>query len=202
VCACLTVEEFELRPPDSDDWDNEPPTFPNALPICTHTEPCRYQTFCCPQPWHSWPAQVICAGYEVAYNGAGSEIKLTVEPLLGAWWPAMLPFHPSPEATRDEQLALIAGILLTAKLKDAFQQNVRRWSYAGAVAYLARELIGARTPSHIYHWPEAKVGRGAVLFWHVGRSSMQTPDETIPIVDFIHQFLPEPPPEAEQLAMF
>jgi hypothetical protein len=37
---------------------------------------------------------------------------------------------------------------------------------------------------------------------HVGRGSMQTPDETIPIADFIHQFLPEPAPEAEQLAMF
>ena len=202
-CPFLKVEEFELRPPDSDDWDNKPPTFPNALPVCTHTEACRYQTFCCPQAWHSWDAQVICAGFEVAYAGGdATEKKHTVEPVEEAWWPSVSPLHPSPEADRDEQLALLAGLVLTPKLRDAFQQNVRKWGYDGAVAYLARELIGARTPQHIYHWPEARVVRGAVLFLRVGSGSMQRPDETIPILDFIHQFLPEPPPDAEQLTMF
>jgi hypothetical protein len=201
-CPHLKVEEFELRPPDSDDWDAEPPTFPNALQVCTYDGQCRYQTFCCPQAWHSWDAQVLCAGYSVIYTGGDqTEIKLTVEPEIGQWWNTP-PLHPSPEADRAEQLALIAGILLTPKLREEFPKNVRSWGYAGAVAYLGRALIGARTPQHIYHWPEAKVVRGAVLFWHVGRGSMQTPDETIPIADFIHQFLPEPPPEAEQLAMF
>jgi hypothetical protein len=200
-CPHLKVEEFELRSPDSDDVDAEMPVFPNALAICTHTEPCRYQTFCCPQAWHSWDPQTTCAGYEVAYTGGQTEIMLTVQPEVDSWW-KVPPLHPSPEATRDEQLELLAGLLITAPLAAAFFANVRKWGYAGAVAYLARELIGKRTPGHIYHWPEARVTRGAVQFWHVGRGSMQAPDETIPIADFIHQFLPEPPPDAEQLTMF
>lgn len=204
-CPCLSVQAFELRAPDSDDLDEEIPVFPNALPVCTHTAPCRYQTFCLPQNWHPWQPQTICGGFEVTYlvaESAVTEKKHTVEPVEEAWWPNVSPLHPSPEADRDEQLALLAGILLPPKVREAFWQNVRRWSYDGAVAYLARELIGAKTPSQIYHWPEAKVVRGAVLFLYVGSGSMQRPDETIPIQEFIHQFLPEPPPEAEQLAMF
>ncbi len=202
-CPFLEVREFELRPPDADDWEEENPTFPNALPVCTSGQPCRYATYCCPQPWHTWDTQTICCGFIVAYAGGDTiELRLTVEPEVGVWWPHVAPLQIQPEATRDEQLALISAILITPALREEFPKNVKKWSYAGAVAYLGRQLIGAHTPQHIWHWPEARVGRGGVAFWYVGRNSPAAPDEIISIGEFIQHVLPEPPPEAEQLALF
>src|SRR6266540_2710067 len=104
-CPFLEVREFELRPPDADDWEEENPTFPNALPVCTAGQPCRYATYCCPQPWHTWDTQTICCGFIVAYAGGDTiELSLTIEPEVGAWWPYVAPLQIQPEATRDEQL--------------------------------------------------------------------------------------------------
>ena len=106
-CPFLKVEEFELRPPDSDDWDAEPPTFPNALQVCTYDGLCRYQTFCCPQAWHSWDAQVLCAGYSVIYTGgdqtdSGAQQS---DPQPSAGTEMLAPFRRRPifqtGATRD-----------------------------------------------------------------------------------------------------
>jgi len=200
-CPFLAVREFELRAPDSDDLEEEIPVFPNALPICTAEQACCYQTMCFPQAWHPWDPQWVCCGFSVVYTGKGDELAWTVEPDLGGWWPGRSPLQPQPEPTFDEQLELIASQMITAEIRAEFPTWCRRWGYAGATAYVARQIANKRIGER-WHWPEARSHKGTIEIWRVGHNYPAKPDATMPLIDFVKRFLMEPPPDGEQLRMF
>jgi len=199
ICKFLDVRPFELRAPDYDDIDVEPPTFPNALAVCRCKEPCRYEVVTSPQPWHPWDPQWTCAGWHVVYADQ-ERTAWTVE--QGLWWPNDPPLRPVPPPTEDEQLELLRHWFLPPQHRETFRQSETAWGYDGAVKYLAKLLAHKRTPTYSLHFPEAIAHRSMLRIWFIGHNSPGHPDREIPLDDFIRETLPPAPPAGEQLRLF